>query len=68
MIEQPIEDLLKSGQYDLPQEQKERVLLPLLRDLCRSMGERCPAYGRFLKRLGSPIETWRTLADIPPLP
>jgi len=68
MLEQQIDALLKGPQYEIPQREKEELLLPLFRDLCRSMAESCPPYGRFLERLGTPIPNWCRLADIPPLP
>jgi hypothetical protein len=68
MLEQQIDALLKGPQYELPQRDKEELLLPLFRDLCRSMAEHCPPYGRFLERLGTPVRNWRRLADIPALP
>jgi len=68
MVEQQVEELLKGRQYDMPQRDKEQLLISLLRALCRSMADNCAPYGRFLERLGAPVEKWRRLADIPPLP
>jgi hypothetical protein len=68
MLEQKIDALLKGPQYEIPQRDKEELLLPLFRDLCRTMAENCPPYGRFLERVGLPVRHWRELADIPPLP
>ena len=50
------------------QADKDAALIQLLRPLCAQVGEECPAYGRFLERLGKPIESWRRVADVPPLP
>lgn len=68
MLEQQIEAILIGPQYEIPQRDKERLLMPLFRDLCRDMAENCPPYGRFLERVGTPIRNWQELADIPPLP
>ncbi len=72
-LEQPaprvsIDDLIKGRQYSTPQAEKEAALLPLLQDLCASMGAQCEAYGRFLRRLAPPPRHWKSLAEIPPLP
>jgi hypothetical protein len=71
-INNPIEDLIdgliRGPQYALPQAEKERALLPILRERCRDMAPRCPPYARFLSRLGCDPDDWQSLADIPPLP
>ncbi|MCC6126035.1 MAG: acyl-protein synthetase [Pirellulales bacterium] len=67
-IDQQVEDLIRGPQYALPQAEKDRVLLDVLRERCHKIALVCPAYGRFLDRLGTPPETWRSLADVPLLP
>ncbi|HZU96731.1 MAG TPA: acyl-protein synthetase [Planctomycetota bacterium] len=54
--------------FSLRDDEKERALLPILRELCPRLARECPPYGRFLARLGGPPPSWETLAQIPPLP
>lgn len=68
MLEREIEALLRGPQYATRQKDKEQLLVPYFRTLCQNMAETCPPYGRFLERLVSPIDQWRELADIQPLP
>lgn len=69
MNEQQIEDLIKRPLlFNLPQAEKEAILLPLLSSLCQQMATQCPPYGNFLSRLAPPPQDWGTLADIPALP
>ncbi|MFZ5828442.1 MAG: acyl-protein synthetase [Planctomycetota bacterium] len=67
-VEAEVDALLRGPQYALAQGKKDARLLPLLRARCQSVAARCPAYARFLSRLGSPIERWESPADVPPLP
>jgi phenylacetate-coenzyme A ligase PaaK-like adenylate-forming protein len=67
-LEQQIDDLIRGPQYALRQAEKDALLTAILRDLCRDVAERCPAYARFLQRLGADNHNWQTLADVPPLP
>jgi len=67
-IDRRIEDLIRGPQYARPQAEKDAMLGPLLRELCRDMARRCPAYGRFLDRFGGDVDGWRAPADVPPLP
>jgi hypothetical protein len=67
-VDREIDELIRGPQYALPQAEKEARLLPIVRELCLRMAERCPAYRRFLDRLGGPSERWQILADLPPLP
>jgi hypothetical protein len=55
-------------QFATPQAEKDAVLTPILRALCRSVADRCPGYRRFLDRFGGDIDAWRSPADVPPLP
>ena len=68
LIEQQVEELIRGPQYGLPQAEKDALLGPILRELCRDIARRCEPYGRFLDRLGPPIDDWQTPADVPPLP
>lgn len=63
-----IDELIKGPHYQVPQADKEAVLLPLFQDICVRMTTRCPEYKRFLKRLGKPVDSWRSLDEIPPVP
>lgn len=63
-----VEDLLKGQQYIHAQSDKERMLLPLLQDLCSTMAAQCAPYGLFLQRIAPAPAEWRSLEDIPPLP
>jgi phenylacetate-coenzyme A ligase PaaK-like adenylate-forming protein len=63
-----VDALIRGPQYAMTQAEKDAVLTPILRDLCRDLSERCPAYGRFLTRLGANPDAWQSVADIPPLP
>lgn len=68
LVDQQVEALIRGPQYALPQAEKDALLTPILRDLCRDVGRRCGPYGRFLDRLGMPPDDWKTPADVPPLP
>ncbi len=52
----------------MTQAEKDAVLAPILRALCRDVAGRCPLYRRFLDRFGGDIDAWRTPADVAPLP
>jgi hypothetical protein len=67
-IDAQIENLIRGRQYAVAQAEKERVLVGILRERCRKIAHNCPAYGRFLERLGPPPEDWRSVADVPPVP
>ncbi len=67
-IDEQVENLIRGPQYALAQAEKDRVLVGILRRRCRNIAQSCPAYGRFLERLGPPPEEWRSLADVPPVP
>jgi len=67
-IEEQVEGLIRGPQYAMAQAEKEGVLVNILRERCRKVAIGCPAYGRFLKRLGPSPETWRAVADVPPVP
>jgi len=63
-----IGELVGGEQFATTQADKDAALIQILKPLCAQVGEACPAYGRFLERLGRPIETWARVADVPPLP
>ncbi|HYW79434.1 MAG TPA: hypothetical protein VE890_07635 [Thermoguttaceae bacterium] len=63
-----VDDLIRGPQYAMPQAEKDAQLVAILRTLCREVGVRCAPYGRFLERFGGNVDTWQTLADVPPLP
>jgi hypothetical protein len=67
-IEQRIDELIRGPQYARRQAEKESILVPMLRELCRDMARRCPPYGRFLERLGGDPDGWQTTTHVPPLP
>ena len=67
-IDQQVENLIRGPQYAMAQAEKDQVLIGILRQRCRNIARRCPAYGRFLDRLGPPPEDWRSVADVPPVP
>lgn len=67
-LEDGVDALIKGPQYALAQAEKEAALLPLVQALCERMSAGCPAYGRYLEKLGGPISAWRSVADAPPLP
>ena len=67
-LDQQIEDLIRGPQYLMPQHEKDAVLTPILQAQCRDMADRCPAYRRFLDRLGGDPAAWTKPADLPPLP
>jgi len=67
-VNQKIEALIHGPQYAMTPAEKDAVLTPILRLLCRDMADRCPPYRRFLERFGGNVEAWRTTADVPPLP
>ena len=67
-IDRQVESLIRGPQYVLAQAEKDRALLGILRERCRNIAQACPAYRRFLDRLGTPPETWRSVADVPPVP
>ncbi|MEN6457542.1 MAG: acyl-protein synthetase [Thermoguttaceae bacterium] len=67
-MHEQIDALIHGPQYAMTQAEKDAALTPILRNLCRDLAERCPAYGRFLSRLGADPATWRSPADLPPLP
>ena len=67
-LDQQVDRLCTARQYTMAQREKEADLLPIFRQQCREMAEVCAEYGRFVRRLGRPIEEWQGLADIPPLP
>ncbi len=67
-LDQQIDALIRGPQYAMPQAEKDALLTPILRALCRDLAERCPAYRRFLERLGGHSDAWTAAADIPPLP
>ena len=67
-LQERIEALIRGPQYAQAQAEKDSELAAILAALCRDLGERCPAYGRFLSRLGRDSSTWQTPADCPPLP
>lgn len=67
-IDQQVENLIRGPQFALPQAEKDRMLVGILRERCRKIAENCPAYHRFLERLGPPPGNWRTVADVPPVP
>jgi hypothetical protein len=67
-IDQQVESLIRGPQYALPQAEKDQLLLGILRERCRSMARNCPAYGRFLDRLGPPPEEWHSISDVSPVP
>jgi hypothetical protein len=67
-LDQQIDALIRGPQYARPQAEKDAVLTPILAAQCRDVSERCPAYRRFLERLGGRSDAWAAAADIPPLP
>lgn len=67
-IAERIEALLHGPQYGLAQAEKDALLTPLLRELCRDMAVACPAYRRFLDKFGGNLDNWRSPADVPPVP
>jgi hypothetical protein len=67
-IDDQIESLIRGPQYAVAQAEKDRVLVGILRERCRNIAEGCPAYGRFLERIGPPPEDWISVADVPPVP
>jgi hypothetical protein len=67
-IDQQVEDLIRGPQYALAQGEKDRLLVGILRERCEKIACRCPAYGRFLNRLGQPPKSWQCVADVPPVP
>jgi phenylacetate-coenzyme A ligase PaaK-like adenylate-forming protein len=67
-IDEQVEALIRGPQYAIPQAEKDRMLAAILRERCRAIAQRCPAYRRFIDKLGTPPETWNCVADVPPLP
>jgi hypothetical protein len=67
-LTEAIDELIGGPQYAAAQAEKDARLTPILAVLCRDMADRCPAYRRFLEKLGGDINAWRTVADIAPLP
>lgn len=67
-VQEQVDALVAGEQFATPQADKDAALLSILKPLCLHVGEACPAYGRFLRRLGKPVESWRRPADVPPLP
>ena len=63
-----VDELIRGPQYAMLQAEKDALLLPILRDLCRDVARRCAPYGRFLECFGGDVDRWRSVADIPPLP
>lgn len=68
MIDDQIEALIRGPQYATRQAEKEVLLVPVLRELCCDVADRCPPYRRFLELFGGNPDNWRSPADIPPLP
>ncbi len=68
MITQQIDALIGGPQYAATQSEKDAALTPILRELCREVAGRCPAYGRFLDKFGGDPDSWRRPADVPTLP
>ncbi len=66
--EQQVDALIRGPQYAMRQADKDAILIPLLRSVCREVAEHCRPYSRFLERSGGDCSLWRTMADIPPLP
>ena len=66
---QQVDALIRGPQYALPQAEKDALLTAILRELCRDVAARCPPYAP-LPRPASAADrgSWRSLADIPPLP
>ena len=52
MINEQVEALIRGPQYAAPQAEKDALLTPILRALCREVADRCPPYRRFLDRFG----------------
>ena len=67
-IEQQIEALIRGPQYALRQADKDSALIAILRELCPEIAGNCPAYDRFLKRLGKIPTDWQAVSDVPPVP
>jgi hypothetical protein len=63
-----VTELVAGEQFTLTQAEKDGMLLEILKPLCAEVAAACPAYGRFLVRLGQPIIDWQRVADVPPLP
>lgn len=60
--------LVAGEQFTMRQAEKEEALLEILKPMCAEVAAACPAYKRFLARLGRPISEWQQVADVPPLP
>jgi hypothetical protein len=67
-IDQQVENLIRGPQFALAQAEKDHLLVGILRERCQKIAQACPAYGRFLGRLGPPPADWRCVADVPPVP
>jgi hypothetical protein len=67
-IDQQVESLIRGPQYAMSQAEKDPLLVGILRRRCRDIADKCSAYGRFIGRLGLPVDDWRTVADVPPVP
>jgi phenylacetate-coenzyme A ligase PaaK-like adenylate-forming protein len=67
-MNEQVEALIHGPQYAAAQAEKDALLTPILRELCREVADRCPAYRRFLDRFGGDPCAWQSPADIPPLP
>ena len=68
MLTEAVDELISGEQFATAQADKDATLIQILKPLCAQVGAACPPYGRFLERLGKPIETWERVADVPPLP
>lgn len=64
-----IADLFSVPQFEMPQAQKEEILLRELNELTRLHADRCPAYGRILDHARGPAaREAKTIDQVPYLP
>ncbi|MDD5585786.1 MAG: acyl-protein synthetase [Alphaproteobacteria bacterium] len=63
-----LDRLFLEPQYERPQAEKERLLLPEFVALTRHHAERCPAFARIAAQTAPRFEDARTLADLPFIP
>lgn len=68
MPQESVNQLLRQPLYATKSNERRRILLSLLREVCAHHMERCPPYGRLCKKRGVDPQAFTCLEDIPYLP
>ena len=63
-----IKEILSQEQYQLPQKEKNKLLLPLLTEEVKKSMEFSPILNKFYSTLGKSPDDYKDLIDIPPIP